>query len=64
MLLLGAQVRPDFSFYPPSVRRSVGWLVGRLLGWFAAGSVIGLFVRGLRAPNESGPVIIRSCYLP
>lgn len=42
-----------------SVRRSDGRRLVRPVR-----SVVGFFVRGLRAPNESWPVIIRSCYLP
>jgi len=68
VLLLAAQVRSGFLFFllRPFVHRSVDRSVGRLLGWllrWSAGSVIRLFVRGLRVLNESGPVIIRSCYL-
>lgn len=60
-------MRPAFSFYP------LHWLVGWLVGWSADRSVdrsigrsvvarlgcFGLFVRGLRAPNESG-----ACHYP
>lgn len=50
-----------------SVSRFVGWMLGRMLGrsvvaWVS--SFVSFFVRGLRAPNESWPVIIRSCCLP
>jgi len=68
VLLLAAQVRPGFFFFilRPFVGRSVGRSVGCSVGCFVGrslGSVIRLFVRGLRVPNESGPVIILSCYL-
>lgn len=61
MLLLGAQVRRWF-FFLVFVHSSVGRSV---VSWLAVSLVVGLFVHGLRRHlNESGPVIIRSRYLP